>query len=71
MKYMVVFEYMYLIAAAVLAAFLASKFKELETAGIVLLCVAIGICAFMYSFRRKQRKAAEQRERDQSKGEKP
>ncbi len=71
MKYMVIFEYLYLIAAGVLAAFLASRFRELETAGVVLLCVAIGICAFMYSFRRKQRRAAEARERDQQDGGKP
>jgi hypothetical protein len=48
-------EYAYLVAAIGIGAFMVMSFKDLETSNKVMLSFAVMLCAFMYTFRRKQR----------------
>jgi uncharacterized membrane protein len=60
-------EYLYLMAAIGASAYLAARFKNLPLANKVFLAVVIILCAFMFSFRRRQRRVLEKMEsRDSS-----
>lgn len=59
-----IFEYAYLAGSIGLAILLATGYKEYSTGGVITICIAAGICAFMFSFRRKQRKLQEMRDRE-------
>jgi hypothetical protein len=63
------FEYIYLVAALGLFAFLALSYDEMPTGPRIGLIVGIGICSFMYSFRRKQRITFEQMDREEQENE--
>jgi uncharacterized membrane protein len=52
-------EYLYLLAAIGASAYLAAHFKHLPLSNKVFLAVVIILCAFMFSFRRRQRQALE------------
>jgi hypothetical protein len=52
-------EYLYLVGAIVAAGYLALQFKELPTANKAFLGFVVLLCAFMFSFRRKQRQMLE------------
>lgn len=50
-----------------LTGFLAINFAELPTGNKVIFGLAIGLCAFMYSFRRKQRQVLDEVEKERLK----
>lgn len=54
-------EYVYLILAGMSLTFLATEFDSLSQRTVILMCVSMGIFAFMFAFRRAQRKSMEQR----------
>lgn len=56
MKY---FEYVYAILMSMSLIFLVKEWEVLPTQSRVMLCVVMGIFAFMFSFRRSQRIRAE------------
>jgi ABC-type transport system involved in cytochrome bd biosynthesis fused ATPase/permease subunit len=56
-------EYAYLLAAVAIVVFMALNFAELPTANKVMLSLGGMLCAFMYSFRRKQRTFMEELDR--------
>lgn len=56
-------EYVYLLAAVGIAVFMAISFKDLPTTSRITLSFGAMICAFMYSFRRKQRQMLEEMDR--------
>lgn len=58
-------EYIYLAWAVVIAAYIASSYKHLSVLAMVGLCIAAGLMAFMYSFRRSQRLLIEKMAREQ------
>jgi flagellar biosynthesis/type III secretory pathway M-ring protein FliF/YscJ len=58
-------EYIYLAWAVVIAAYIASSYKHLSALAMVGLCIAAGLMAFMYSFRRSQRLLIEKMAREQ------
>lgn len=60
MKYI---EYIYLGAAFVLVVLLAQGFADFTQTQKILVCAAIGVTAFMFSFRRRQRLAFERSEK--------
>lgn len=49
------FEYVYLLVAVGLLAFLAVDYEELTFSNKMVMYIGIGIASFMFSFRRKQR----------------
>jgi hypothetical protein len=53
-------EYLYLVGAIVAAGYLAMQFKELPVANKAFLAFVVLLCAFMFSFRRKQRQVLEE-----------
>ena len=57
-------EYLYLVFAIGLTGFMAVNFSELPTGNKLLFGLAIALCAFMFSFRRKQRQIMDQHERE-------
>jgi hypothetical protein len=58
-------EYIYLIFAGLIAAYIATEYRHLSTFAFVGLCLAAGLMGFMYSFRRNQRHLLEKMEREQ------
>jgi hypothetical protein len=62
-------EYAYLLAAIAIAVFMAVTFKELPTSNKVMLALGGMLCAFMFSFRRKQRIMLEEYDREQAEGD--
>ena len=60
-------EYLYLAFAVLLTGWLAFNFAELPTRNKIVFGLAIGLCAFMYSFRRKQRQVLDEAERERIK----
>ncbi|MCB9231199.1 MAG: hypothetical protein H6581_06035 [Bacteroidia bacterium] len=59
MKYI---EYIYLAAAVVLVVILATGFANFKDVQIIMILVSVVVTSFMFSFRRRQRKAMEKRE---------
>ena len=57
-------EYAYLVAMAGIAGFMVMEFKDLEIGGKVMMSFAVMLCAFMYTFRRKQRLMLEEMDRE-------
>jgi 4-hydroxybenzoate polyprenyltransferase len=62
-------EYVYLVAAVGLTVFLALSFQTMPTANKVLFGFGIALCAFMFSFRRKQRQVMEDIDRQEDEAE--
>jgi uncharacterized membrane protein len=58
-------EYIYLAGAIAIAAYLGTSYQDLPTLTFIGLCIAAGLMAFMYSFRRSQRLLFEKLEREQ------
>jgi uncharacterized membrane protein len=56
-------EYAYLLGTVAIAIFMAMNFKDLPTSSKVVLSLGAMLCAFMYSFRRKQRQMMEEMDR--------
>lgn len=56
------FEYIYLIVAIGLVAFLAFNYKDLGTGPFIAILVGTLLSSFMYSFRKKQRQVMEAEE---------
>jgi K+ transporter len=56
-------EYAYLVAAVGISGFMALNFAELPTGSKIMLSLGGILCAFMYSFRRKQRQMLEEMDR--------
>lgn len=54
-------EYVYLALAFMSLTFLATEFDHLSQRTIILMCLSMGIFAFMFAFRRGQRKSMEKR----------
>jgi hypothetical protein len=52
-------EYAYLLGGVGIAIFMALNFKDLELGSRITLSFAAMLCAFMYSFRKKQREMME------------
>jgi hypothetical protein len=48
-------EYIYLIGSVILAVYIATNYKHLDTYAVIGLGIGTGLMAFMYSFRRSQR----------------
>lgn len=59
-------EYIYLLFAGLIAAYIATEYKHLSTFAFVGLCLAAGLMGFMYSFRRNQRLLFEKMDREQA-----
>lgn len=62
-------EYAYLLGTVAIAIFLAVHFKDLPTTSKVVLSLGAMLCAFMYSFRRKQRQMMEEMDRREAEAE--
>lgn len=60
-------EYIYLGVAVMLLIFFALKYEHFNTLNTAGLLTAIGICSFMYSFRRQQRLKMEEAEKERLK----
>lgn len=54
-------EYVYLGLALMSLTFLATEFETLSQRTVILMCVSMGIFAFMFAFRRGQRLSMERR----------
>lgn len=59
-------EYIYLLFAGLIAAYIATEYKHLSTLAFIGLCLAAGLMGFMYSFRRNQRLLFEKMDREQA-----
>lgn len=59
----VALEYMYLVGALVIGIYTAIKFDTLPLPNKIFLALAMVVFSFMFSFRRKQRKAVEEYDR--------
>lgn len=55
-----ILEYLYLVVAMGVAAYLAANFKSLPLTNKIFLALVVVLCAFMFSFRRKQRQVLEE-----------
>lgn len=64
-------EYIYLIGAVFIGAMIATNYKNLSTFAFIGLCVATGLMAFMYSFRRSQRLLMEKMEQEEEDEDEP
>lgn len=62
-------EYIYLIGAVFIGAMIATNYKNLSTFAFIGLCIATGLMAFMYSFRRSQRLLMEKMEQEEQEEE--
>jgi len=58
MKYI---EYVYLTLACMSLIFMVTEFERLSQQTVILMCISMGVFAFMFSFRRNQRKVMEKR----------
>lgn len=65
----VALEYMYLVGALVIGSYMAIKFDTLPLPNKIFLGLAMIVFSFMFSFRRKQRKAVEEFDRRQAEQE--
>lgn len=54
-------EYVYLVLAGMSLVFLATEFDSLSQRTVILMCISMGIFAFMFAFRRAQRISMEKR----------
>jgi K+ transporter len=64
-------EYIYLIGAVFIGAMIATNYKNLSTFAFIGLCIATGLMAFMYSFRRSQRLLMEKMEQEEEDEDEP
>jgi hypothetical protein len=63
-------EYLYLLVAVGVSAYFAWNFKTMPLGNKIFLALVIVLCAFMFSFRRKQRQVLEDfEERERKKAE--
>ena len=58
-------EYIYLVVAGVLLAYLATEYEKMGTTNFIAILAGIGISAFMFSFRRNQRLKFEELDREE------
>lgn len=59
-------EYLYLCGTIAIGIFMALNFKEMPLGNKIVLSLGAMLCAFMYSFRRKQRQMMEDIDRRES-----